>query len=688
MTNNADKTLVVTVEESNASMLRAVALEGTAMLKEEDEEEIDYWPFACVAEPIKGILTNDNLANKPMTLAGVLAATEKAVAQLPAKTEKTVETTTEKEKPVSKIREIGPIHVMNANKKLLKIKFSSTVWDKIRTWVEMTTEEISGVGCVTMDPGNTFTVYDTFLLKQENTSAFTDIDDQSVHDLMWELIQKDDEDNGHRVTDLKFWWHSHADMGVNWSGQDDSCILKKLQHADWWLSMVINRRGQYNTRLDTRAPAFRFDNLDCELMRPAVSPVIREFCQKEYDDKVTERNHPYVYTGGAYNQHSYNRAAGYSHYKEKELLPELDRRRTPQTGHKASTNYAGIVRQTEPPTLKTTKWAPILYPANGELFEIKATPSRAKALYSQEIDAIKDHVSNTLSNLNLGVGTYTGYAFYPKIIEPGFRGEEFVRWSCTGLIGCTSKHYLITLYHDEPGVVCVSRITKLCQSDHNRFIAVTNSIKIPNNRFATIGIEYEPCFETKEQNVTGPFQGVGIIFEAENEWPENALGSILCGDLEEFMIDEEEAEDTIEEETESGSVTEGEAGLSLLEEVEEYSYKVPEEELEKRIEDIVRTADKPVLVDILEALADKCPADADDQELADNAVHFREEQLAEHIMRFAKRNAREAFPWVWNCLPCRFVCLSCYEPTKAEDIVCPHCKSDLNLVADEEEEDA
>ena len=78
-------------------------------------------------------------------------------------------------------------------------------------------------------------VVEAMLLPQTNGSTHTDIEPEHVGKLMFKM--KD------TPGDLRFWWHSHVNMNVFWSGTDTATI-EKLGAEGWFLSTVFNKRKE------------------------------------------------------------------------------------------------------------------------------------------------------------------------------------------------------------------------------------------------------------------------------------------------------------------------------------------------------------------------------------------------------------------------------------------------------------
>ncbi|MNJ94832.1 hypothetical protein D3C87_125350 [compost metagenome] len=121
------------------------------------------------------------------------------------------------------------------------------VYSKVMHWVNKTDLEVSGFGKITFNQEqNYFLLSDVVLLKQEVGAVHTDIDPASLGKAMFET--KD------LPGDLNFWWHSHVNMAVFWSGTDKTTI-EELGKQGYCLATVFNKKNEMRTALAYMAKA-------------------------------------------------------------------------------------------------------------------------------------------------------------------------------------------------------------------------------------------------------------------------------------------------------------------------------------------------------------------------------------------------------------------------------------------------
>jgi hypothetical protein len=133
------------------------------------------------------------------------------------------------------------------------------VYQKIMHWVNKAQGEVSGLGKVIIDKGD-YRVVDAILVEQQNTGASTELEPASVAKAMYEMR----ETPGH----LNFWWHSHVNMAVFWSGTDIDTIREIGQHG-FVVATVFNKKNETRSAVYVKAgeiiPEIFLDNLKTEM---------------------------------------------------------------------------------------------------------------------------------------------------------------------------------------------------------------------------------------------------------------------------------------------------------------------------------------------------------------------------------------------------------------------------------------
>lgn len=138
----------------------------------------------------------------------------------------------------------------------LAVVLTRDAFEQLFGWAYSTSKEISCLGSVHRD-GNRFFIDKFYLLKQSGSSASTELDQESIAELMEQLMAEGKRDEAQRI---KCWAHSHPNMGVFWSNTDDSTC--QLLVNDYLISIVVGSNFAICCRIDIVMPfAITLDNI-------------------------------------------------------------------------------------------------------------------------------------------------------------------------------------------------------------------------------------------------------------------------------------------------------------------------------------------------------------------------------------------------------------------------------------------
>ena len=122
-----------------------------------------------------------------------------------------------------------------------KVVISAEALTKMQLYVEGCTTEIGWLGTAVKE-GNNYYILDTYLFAQEVHSTTTEITPEGLSNFGEEILKRED---GMQIwNNLKVWGHSHVNMAVSPSGQDDSQMntFKDGGH-DWFIRIIGNKSG-------------------------------------------------------------------------------------------------------------------------------------------------------------------------------------------------------------------------------------------------------------------------------------------------------------------------------------------------------------------------------------------------------------------------------------------------------------
>lgn len=165
-----------------------------------------------------------------------------------------------------------------------KVFIENEVYRKIMYWVNKSNYEVSGLGTLTVEADNTLRVRSAMLLPQKNGATHTDIEPEDVGKLMFQLRNE--------PGDLRFWWHSHVDMPVFWSGTDMDTI-RKIGAGGWFLSTVFNKKRELRSAfysVNGMNTPWGLSSLFLDELETSVGPFVdplQEIWDAEYTKNVT-----------------------------------------------------------------------------------------------------------------------------------------------------------------------------------------------------------------------------------------------------------------------------------------------------------------------------------------------------------------------------------------------------------------
>jgi hypothetical protein len=122
------------------------------------------------------------------------------------------------------------------------IAIDRLIYAKIMHWITKAPGECSGLGKVIRLKDGTFKVVEAMLFPQENSAGFTEMSGEAIAKAMYTLRNE--------PGTLSWWWHSHVNMDVFWSGTDVDTI-KELSEAGgqggWCVATVFNKKWEYKS---------------------------------------------------------------------------------------------------------------------------------------------------------------------------------------------------------------------------------------------------------------------------------------------------------------------------------------------------------------------------------------------------------------------------------------------------------
>ena len=115
--------------------------------------------------------------------------------------------------------------------------------DKMALYVQGCDKEIGWLGRVEKQDMN-FIILDTYLFKQEVNATTCEISPEGLSEFIMETLTADPAEGMEIVNNLRLWGHSHVNMGVSPSGQDDTQIKSFQEGNPFFIRVIDNKLGE------------------------------------------------------------------------------------------------------------------------------------------------------------------------------------------------------------------------------------------------------------------------------------------------------------------------------------------------------------------------------------------------------------------------------------------------------------
>lgn len=217
------------------------------------------------------------------------------------------------------------------------IMFNPDALIKMQLFIENCTDEIGWLGTAYKEKDCIF-VDDMYLFEQEVHSTTTEITPEGLADFAEALLKQE---NGFEIwNNIKVWGHSHVNMGVSPSGQDNQQMEKFVEGGhDWFIRIIANKKGDIKVDLYEYKLGITYINLPWDVaiskdeedvikqinmlekllkeLRKTEVDKHKEVIVAEINEKVKKKEYAYATIGNNYNQNYLHQYQGYQNPTEK-----------------------------------------------------------------------------------------------------------------------------------------------------------------------------------------------------------------------------------------------------------------------------------------------------------------------------------------------------------------------------------
>lgn len=154
------------------------------------------------------------------------------------------------------------------------------LWKKMWVFVRRAPEEIKGFGTVVAD-GKNLRCADILLPPQKTTGGSAATKGFAMY--LDDLVRK-----GGDPEHLLLEWHSHGNGSLFWSLQDNENIENLLCTAPMFVSLEVNRHGEYLCRLDVRFPVRLTVPINVRLELEELPQEVQDECHRQVAENIHE----------------------------------------------------------------------------------------------------------------------------------------------------------------------------------------------------------------------------------------------------------------------------------------------------------------------------------------------------------------------------------------------------------------
>lgn len=177
--------------------------------------------------------------------------------------------------PIRKVGDAAPLSFTP------EVYYTTAVWQSIRYLVAKCTQEVGWLGTVEATETGDYLVTEIFVPPQKVSGAETEIDKSAMEELYDTLI-----DAGKDPSKLIYWGHSHVNMGVSPSPQDERQIEEYLDTCPVFIRGIYNKAGASKVDVFDRDEGVVYQCVDAYALHDVIPRELRTTLDTVIDTNV------------------------------------------------------------------------------------------------------------------------------------------------------------------------------------------------------------------------------------------------------------------------------------------------------------------------------------------------------------------------------------------------------------------
>lgn len=135
-----------------------------------------------------------------------------------------------------------------------------------------------------------FVIYDTFLFEQEVHSTTTEISPEALAEVGSRLLTNASPEDIQKANDIRGWGHSHVNMDVMPSGQDNQMLKELIDDAkDYFVRLIMNKQGKLKIDIIFNEPRVLVTDVPWQVLIPELDEETATAVENEVREKVKRK---------------------------------------------------------------------------------------------------------------------------------------------------------------------------------------------------------------------------------------------------------------------------------------------------------------------------------------------------------------------------------------------------------------
>lgn len=174
---------------------------------------------------------------------------------------------------------------------LPKILISPLAMAKMDKIIQYCDDEVGWLGSAEKIEDYTYFISDVHMFEQEVNATTCEIAPDGLNKFAMEILES--ENGMEEYSKIRVWGHSHVNMGVTPSGQDDKQIADFAGDNDWFIRIIANKKGDIKLDIFDYKNNVVYLSVDWDVFYEDYTEELKEL-EKKIDEKVKKKTYTYA----------------------------------------------------------------------------------------------------------------------------------------------------------------------------------------------------------------------------------------------------------------------------------------------------------------------------------------------------------------------------------------------------------